>query len=40
MEDRVVETIEFDEIEELVDREARDLLAKAGVLDSVIGGTR
>lgn len=40
MEDRVVRTLDPVEIEELVDREARDLLSKAGVLDRVIGGTR
>ena len=38
LEDHRVLSIEAGEIEELVDRESRHLLAKAGVLDRVIGG--
>lgn len=40
MEDGVVTTLDADEIKDLVDREARDLLRKAGVLDQVIGRGR
>ena len=37
MEDRVLATIDADEVIDLADREARDLLTKAGVLGHVIG---
>ncbi len=38
MEDGVVRSIEQAEVEDLVDRESRDLLRKAGVLERLIGG--
>lgn len=38
MEDGLVLTLDSAEIEDLVDRESRDLLRKAGVLDRLIGG--